>query len=298
MGDIIVTTPVVRWLKLQLGAEVHFLIKKKFEDVILFNPYIDRIKIYEKTKVVLNDLRAENYDYIVDLHKSMASTKLSLLLGTTRTTYNKMNIQKWLLTHLKVNTLPNLHLVDRYYQSVKKLGCEYDGLGLDFFIDPNAKLPNTLPELYEVIVLGATHYTKRIPFELAMKIIQKTNNQIVLIGGSDVTNEGQRLHQMYPSIYNLCGKTNLHTSAKIIQSAHKIHTGDTGLMHLSAAMQKDMIVYWGSTAPIIGMFPYVGKDSKAEIENKIMNLWCQPCTKIGYKRCPLGHFNCMKLLKP
>lgn len=291
MGDIVVTSPVVRWLKLQLKSEIHFLTKHQFKEIVEYNPYIDKIKVYGDEKL---DLKSENYDLIIDLHKSRASLKVKWSLDVKSLTYNKLNIQKWLLTHLKINTLPNIHLVDRYAKAVSSLGIVNDGKGLDFFICPYAVLPDGLPDTYEVIVLGAAHATKRITFEIADKIILKSKLPVVLTGGKDVMEVGQILANSRNNIYNYCGKSDLHTSARIIEHAKHIHTGDTGLMHISAALNKNMTVYWGSTAPIIGMYPYTGQNSKAVITHKILNLWCQPCSKIGYDRCPLGHYNCMK----
>ncbi|RYZ48682.1 MAG: hypothetical protein EOP49_18035, partial [Sphingobacteriales bacterium] len=50
-------------------------------------------------------------------------------------------------------------------------------------------------------------------------------------------------------------------------------------------------------------FPYYGgnnlKTSPAAksyiVENK--TLYCHPCSKLGYVRCPKGHFRCMNELK-
>jgi ADP-heptose:LPS heptosyltransferase len=293
MGDIIVTSPVVRWLKEQLNAEIHFLIKPQFVEIIQFNPFIDEIKIYDKTHVDWTHLKNENYTLIVDLHKSRASLKVSMMLGVKTIRYNKLNIQKWIYTNFKINLLPRIHLVDRYYHALEKIGIKNDGKGLDFYIDPKAILLSELPKYFEVIVLGAAHQTKRIPISLAQKIILKSEVPIILLGGKDVYLEGNLLASAELSTINLCGQTDLHTTAVIIKAAKKVHTGDTGLMHLAAALEKDITVYWGSTAPIIGMYPYISTNSKAIIEHKILNLWCQPCTKIGYKKCPLGHFRCM-----
>jgi len=295
MGDIVVTSPVVRWLKTQLKAEVHFLTKPNFIEIIQFNPNIDQIWSYNKSEDFQKKLKEQDFDLIVDLHKSKASTWISLQLGKKTIRYNKLNFQKFLLTHLKINTLPKIHLVDRYAKALSKIGVLNDGKGLDFYIDHNAKLPENIPNSYEVLVLGAAHATKRIPLELARNIILHSSKNIVLLGGNDVVEIGNKLSVEFPQIINMIGKTNLHTSARILYSAIKVYTGDTGLMHISAALEKDITIYWGSTAPIIGMFPYLPLGSEAQIINKEVELWCRPCTKIGYSYCPLGHFNCMNL---
>jgi ADP-heptose:LPS heptosyltransferase len=81
-----------------------------------------------------------------------------------------------------------------------------------------------------------------------------------------------------------------------------VHTNDTGLMHIAAAFNKSIISYWGNTVPEFGMTPYLPKPSVNEnksayvILNQVKDLACRPCSKIGFDRCPKGHFNCMTSL--
>ena len=72
IGDIILTTPVIRALKNQLHAEVHFLVKKRFRAVVEANPYIDQLHVIDK-KVgeVLPALKSVGFDLVIDLHKNL-----------------------------------------------------------------------------------------------------------------------------------------------------------------------------------------------------------------------------------
>ena len=81
--------------------------------------------------------------------------------------------------------------------------------------------------------------------------------------------------------------------------ARVVVTNDTGLMHIAAAYKKNIISLWGNTTPEMGMFPYYGANNlrtnvdprSVIIENK--DLGCRPCSKLGYNKCPRGHFKCM-----
>ncbi|NLE62610.1 MAG: glycosyltransferase family 9 protein, partial [Bacteroidales bacterium] len=88
----------------------------------------------------------------------------------------------------------------------------------------------------------------------------------------------------------------LQESAFCVSKATIILSGDTGLMHIAAALNKPLITVWGNTVPAFGMFPYMptNKDKYLIIENK--KLLCRPCSKLGFNRCPLGHFKCMQSL--
>jgi ADP-heptose:LPS heptosyltransferase len=68
-------------------------------------------------------------------------------------------------------------------------------------------------------------------------------------------------------------------------------TSDTGLMHIAAAFNRKIISVWGNTIPDFGMSPY-----RTHPESRILEinyLKCRPCSKLGYRKCPQGHFRCM-----
>jgi heptosyltransferase-2 len=74
-------------------------------------------------------------------------------------------------------------------------------------------------------------------------------------------------------------------------------THDTGLMHIAVAYKKPVVSLRGNTVPSFGMYPYYpGNDSRYEII-QVNKLWCRPCSKIGYDKCPLGHFRCMNKIE-
>ena len=141
IGDIVLTTPVVRMLKKQLNAEVHFLTKAPF--VVLFknNPNVDAVfQINNSIREVISDLKKENYDYVIDLHNNLRTQILKLRLGVTAKSFNKINCEKFCLISFKRNVLPDVHIVDRYLDTVKFLGVENDKQGLDFFLSENDKV--------------------------------------------------------------------------------------------------------------------------------------------------------------
>jgi heptosyltransferase-2 len=291
LGDVLMTTPVVRWLKTQIDAEIHFLIKRKFVEVIQHNEFINKIHLYESDGLI-EILKQEEFDLVVDLHKTPRTVWLSVRLGVKTFTFQKKGFHKLLYIHTRINLLKkDEHLIDRYANALQPLQVKNDGLGLDFKINPSKVFQNPIPSAYDVLVLGAAHATKKLPIQLCKKIINSSKKIIVLLGGKDVLDISSQLIGV-PNVIDLVGKTNLDTSAHIILQADIIYTGDTGLMHLTAALQKPMHVIWGSTDPIFGLYPYYG-DKRPLASYHINHVWCRPCTKVGRDSCPLGHFACM-----
>jgi ADP-heptose:LPS heptosyltransferase len=89
----------------------------------------------------------------------------------------------------------------------------------------------------------------------------------------------------------------LNESADLVKKSKLIITHDTGLMHIAAAFKKKIISVWGNTVPEFGMYPYYGNSLAQNFQFEINGLRCRPCSKIGYAKCPRGHFKCMNQIK-
>lgn len=303
IGDIVLTTPVVRCVKKQIpDAEVHFLTKQAYSQVIENNTYIDNIFYLENDlQSVIKRLKTEQYDYIIDLHHNLRTWFLKLVLRRKSFSFNKLNFKKWLLVNFKINKLPALHIVDRYFETVKKINVINDGLGLDFFIPPvdevdiQTFLPQPFSSGFVAFVIGAKHNTKCLPSDKIASICKKITSPIVLLGGKEDFETGNDVALVNgEKIFNACGKLSLRQSASLLKQAKMVITHDTGLMHIAAAYKKRIVSVWGSTVPEFGMYPYPGNDvnHKAEII-EVKGLSCRPCSKIGFDSCPKKHFRCM-----
>jgi ADP-heptose:LPS heptosyltransferase len=301
IGDIILTTPIIRGLKTQVeDAEIHYLTKKSYIPILSSNPYIDKIYALDNNfKNLIHELRKEKYDYIIDLHRNIRSALFKLLLPSVSFSFNKLNVRKWLFVNLKINKLPALHIVDRYLNTVALFSVEKDNTGLDYFIPPGEEI-NTkdafgfLPDDYVVIVVGGGHNTKQIPEDLLIALIDNLQSKIVLIGGSaDIEKSNLIVSRIKDAskVINRVGKFSVNQSASIIRQARSVLTPDTGMMHIAAAFKKKVISVWGNTTPLFGMYPYMPGEGSEIFEVK--GLSCRPCSKIGYKSCPRKHFNCM-----
>ncbi len=314
IGDIVLTTPVVRALKTQAKeAEIHYATKPKFKVLLESNPYVDKLILLENGLwSLIRQLRRERYDCIIDLHNNLRTGIIKLALGVQSYSFNKLNIEKWLRVTFKIDKLPNIHLVERYLATTAPLGIKADALGLDYFIPESDEVPiDWLPAThrngYVAYAIGAQHATKRLPLKRMIELCDKINKPIILLGGPEDAIVGQQLQAFFEQpadqgyeaglkelnkqaiVYNACGKFNLNQSASVLRQAKYVFTHDTGLMHIAAAFKKEIFSIWGNTIPEFGMYPY--RTRFTVLENKKVD--CRPCSKIGYQKCPKGHFNCM-----
>ncbi len=304
IGDIVLTTPVIRCLRKQYpDAEIHFLTKQSFRSIVNDNPYIDKIQILAvSVELMLHELKTEEYDYIIDLHHNLRTLRIKRFLKNVKTfSFNKLNVEKYILTGFKINVLPKKHIVDRNLETVRSLGVVNDGFGLDYFIPEkdivrNKDIPTSHLHGFIAIVIGAALATKKLPIHKLKELCAAIHHPVILLGGKEDDAAGKTIAAIDEvKIYNACGKFNLNESADLIRRSKLVITHDTGLMHIAAALQKPIISVWGNTVPAFGMYPYYGKNSKLYFDTiEINKLWCRPCSKIGYKKCPRGHFKCME----
>lgn len=300
IGDIVLTTPVIRCIKEQKpDHEIHYLTKNAFKSILENNPHISKVHTIEKdVNEVVGELQKENFDFVVDLHNNIRSMQVKSGLKKPSATFKKLNFKKWLLVNFKIDQMPKVHVVDRYMDTVSTLGVKNDGKGLDYFIPAKDEIDQTaLPLSHQngfiAFVIGAKHFTKQLPLEKLISICKKINKPIVLLGGKEDAVKGEGIAQVVgANIYNACGKYNLNQSASLIKHSDKVISHDTGLMHIAAAFKKEIISVWGNTVPAFGFYPYLPDPKSKTIE--VNGLSCRPCSKIGYDKCPKGHFKCMK----
>jgi ADP-heptose:LPS heptosyltransferase len=299
IGDIVLTTPVVRCLKTQVrDAEIHYLLKKQYEPVIKANPYTDRIYTLENDfNATVRRLKKENYQYIIDLHKNIRTLRLKSRLRLLTFTFDKLNMEKWIMVNFKINKLPDMHIVDRYFKAVKVFDVKNDDKGLDYFINDDDIVNITgehkeLAKGYIAFVIGARHCTKQLPVDKIISVCGKIQYPLVLVGGNEDYEKGEIIKKSVAgNIYNYCGKLSIGQSASLIKQSGLVITHDTGMMHVAAAFKKKIISIWGNTIPEFGMYPY--KPHKKSVIFQVQGLSCRPCTKLGFKKCPRGHFKCM-----
>ena len=300
IGDIVLTTPIIRCLKRQIpDAELHFLTKNSYQSILSVNPYINKVFcLKDSLKDLMPELKAENYDFIVDLHKNIRSCRVKWTLRKPSASFPKLDFQKFLYTKLKLGKLPDIHIVDRYFRAVGKLGVKNDGQGLDFFFkESDAFLPMDLPEKFAAVVIGGQHFTKILPAEKVIEVCRALDFPVVLVGGKEDAERGEMICKaLENSVINTCGKLNVGQSAMVLKRSEVVLANDTGMMHIAAALRKPIVSVWGNTVPEFGMYPYMPTCSQRSciVENKTLE--CRPCDKLGFKQCPKGHFACMNTL--
>lgn len=118
IGDIVLCTPVFRWLKSNIpNSEIHFVTKSKFKQVVRGNPNLDRVFEWENA-ADQSEMFSTNYDLIIDLHNNLRTRFVKLRFwGVPTRVLSKENVKKILLVIGSKNRLLNYLLKRRWFQS-------------------------------------------------------------------------------------------------------------------------------------------------------------------------------------
>jgi len=288
IGDIILTTPIIRCVKNQTQAEVHYLSKKSFAGILEPNPYIDKCHfIHHKIAEVIPALQAEKFDFIIDLHHNYRTWQVKRALNRPGAAFPKLNLQKWILVNFKINLMPPLHVVDRYFEAAQPLGVSNDNQGLDYFYPASAAEPLSaiappFDKDFIAFVIGGQHEGKMCSKEKIARICAAIAHPIVLFGGPEDREKGHAIAQEAgPHVHNAAGAYPLATSAAYLQKARLVVTHDTGLMHMASAFHKDIISLWGGTVPELGFAPYMPGPHSIILEHKH---FMRPTSKLGKRQ--------------
>ncbi len=297
LGDVLLTTPVVRSLKKNYpDLSIDFLVKRNFEAAVRLNPHIDNVIIYTDSPKLTSQLKENNYNLVIDLHNNFRTKKIVKKLGLPYYKFIKPNLEKFLLVHTKINLLKKKKPIPvRYAEVIPDF--KLDDKGLDLFISEDVN--SELDGLNNVIGFapGAFHFTKRWPIEYYAGLGKKLTDDgytIAILGGESDKMICSNLHKIIPNSLDLSNNNELFKTAAHIKRCKVLICNDSGLMHTASAIGTPVISIFGSTVKEFGFAPYGIKN--IVVENN--ELKCRPCTHIGKSKCPKGHFNCMKEITP
>jgi heptosyltransferase-2 len=299
LGDILLTTPLVRTLKNSFPRlNIDFLIKPQYEDIYKLNPRISLLIHYKKDNIeeTFLQLKLNQYDLVIDLQNNFRSRSLTRKLNVPTFRFEKKSLEKFLLVHFKINKLKNeSQIPTRYAHTIPDFNLDNNGLELFITEDLKDKFDESIN--YIGLCPGSRHYTKKWPAEYFIVLGKKlTENgyRILLFGGKDDIDICEEIQHVIPDSLNLCNDNKLMMTASGMKKCKIIICNDSGLMHLACALNIPVVMIMGSTVKEFGFTPY--KNKNLILENNLLS--CRPCSHIGRAKCPQKHFKCMKDLTP
>ncbi|OGS45582.1 MAG: hypothetical protein A2539_07085 [Elusimicrobia bacterium RIFOXYD2_FULL_34_15] len=300
IGDIVSATPLIRCLRKKYSdAEIDFILKKQYSDILSKNPYISKLILFDGDIFKsMARISLEKYDLIVDIHGNFKSFLLTLFSKAKVLKYKNFSIRRFLLVEWGINLYwEKLPVSNRYLNAVKSLGINDDNEGCDFFIDENIKkgFGELLKGEYIGICPVSAWKTKRWLSDNYITVSRRISEiyecNILIFGGKEDQQYCENIRrQIGDKATNYSGFP-LQETAAAIRMCKFLLTNDTGIMHIAEALKIPVVALFGPTVEEFGFYPQL---KKSRIISK--NFVCKPCSTKGSNECPTGSFICMKAI--
>jgi lipopolysaccharide heptosyltransferase II len=310
IGDVLLTTPLLRAIRGRYPAcRLTVLTKEAYAPLLNRNPHVTRVIGLPGDGPLTRlaaELRADRYTHLLDLHDSLRSRALRVLVPGAWSSYPKHRLARAVLIYTKRNIYRDPRPVpERYFSAAHALDVRPDGNPPELFWGRDeedavaAWLPSVnVPESARLVALapGAAHATKRWPLEHWRSLVQRLarESHMVVVGSAADAPLGAELARVAPDrVLNAAGQFGLQHTGVLLRRASALVSGDTGVMHLATAVGTPVIALFGPTVRPFGFFPYTDRARVLEL-----SLGCRPCTSKGGSRCPLGHHRCLRDMSP
>ena len=306
MGDVLLTTPLVRALKARHpDASITYLTKAAFVPLLSHNPRVTEVIGYDPSTPLsrlAKQLRERRFDHLLDLHGSLRSRALRWMVPGKWDGYPKHRVARSILIRFKRDVYRDRRpVVERYFDAARDLDVLPDGQPLELFV-ARAALNQARSFLDDcglgrerslvALVPGAAHATKEWPpmrwRELAAMLTAR-GLDVVVLGGAKERDIGIEIARGGAEFAaNAAGLFDLQGTAALLKNARCAVSGDTGLMHMATAVGTPVVALFGPTVEAFGFFPYRARATVIQ-----RDLPCRPCSAMGGARCPLGHHRCL-----
>jgi ADP-heptose:LPS heptosyltransferase len=296
IGDLTQALSIPGFIKSYVPeAEIHFVTRQDLSALVQNHPAIDHVWTLDRKEgfaglmSLIKKLNSENFTHIYDAHNNLRSFFIRKLVHANVTLVRPMKrFKRFLLIHFQVN------LFEKPFSGQRDLLEPLAKWGMKFklpptpqlFLSPEIKNPADHIKNYVALVPSAAYQLKRWPIEYWDELIKKNPKQnfVVLAGAEDEFT--QKLNSN-SNVFNLTGKTDLLSSAEVIQHSLLTITNDTGLLHFAEQLGKPAIALMGP-AP----FGFPSRPSTLILER---DLPCRPCSKHGQGPCKNKIFQeCLK----
>jgi heptosyltransferase-2 len=306
IGDIVLTTPLVRVLRRRHpDAQLIYVTKRAMAPLVTDNPHLSQVIALEPDEPLARlarRLRAVQPTHGLDLHGSLRSAALRLLVRGRWSGYAKRKLARTLLVATKLDLYRgDVPVAERYFEAARQLDVEPDGGPPEFFLGAAARERvarwlaerGLATEPFAALAPGAAHATKRWPmahWQALADRLREMGYRLVILGGPEDRGAAQ---QLGPLAESAAGEFTLQETGACLARAKVLISGDTGVMHMATGVGTPVVALFGPTVRAFGFFPY-----HARATVLAQDLRCRPCSTMGTARCPLGHHRCMVDLLP
>jgi len=310
MGDLVLTTPLLRAMRHRHpSAHITLVTKREYAPLFTQNPRVNEVIAWDPRSSLLGlavQLRRGRFTHRLDLHGSLRSAVLRLLVGGRWGRYPKHRLARAMLVRTKRDLYRDRRPVaERYFDAAQDLDVRPDDDPPEVFLHADAMRAADRflrdrglgRRTLVAVAPGAAKATKRWPerhWQTLVGTLVEAGREVVILGGPGDQDVASRLAERgAPHAASAAGLLDLQGSGALLKRARVAVGGDTGVVHLATAVGTPVVTLMGPTVSAFGFLPYRARATVLE-----RNLPCRPCSIMGSDRCPLGHHACLETLPP
>jgi len=304
IGDLIISQSLIKYLKKEhLDCQIDIIVRPELVKLAKMMPEVQNIYSLDiehkelgliKRHILAKEIKKYSYSTSIILPNSFKSAIIPWLANVPlRVGYNRelrlflLNKKYSLIKHKDSMVNRYLKLADGSYSDSIRPSLLInrdlaDSIGRKYLINNSRK---------NIVLCPEAEYgsAKRWPTNRWVQLAnfyKEKNYNVYLLGKNKNLDIKYNSVLKKDSVISLLGKTSLEEATYLLSLVDLVITNDSGLMHITASVNTNLISIFGSSSPFYT--PPLMKDQFGEVVYKALK--CSPCFK---RECPLQHLNCL-----
>jgi len=324
MGDVILCHPVLsEVIRLNPEVRIDFLTRNGLEFIVKGIPNVNSIALKFKKGLsgflqllqLVKELRNKNYDAVIDLHGSIRSRLISILLFGGRKNIFRIDkgrdVKKARIGHLNIDSKPLRHHILRYRDVFVKAGLKLFDQLEDTISIRWSKNENLQLEIEKTMLENGWNDKKRIGIaafakhqwkewnkteSFIEKILEEDGHTLIFLFGAGPAEKSKMLEwqkKSFGRVIIVGDYFTLQQEIYFFSYLDALVTMDSANLHLANLSNIPKIIsIWGPTDPGMGFGP-VDQKRNIFVQKSAQQLTCRPCSVYGNKKCHRGDHACM-----
>ncbi len=315
LGDAVLTLPMIKKLKEIYPESIIDVVSiPSTKEIFDASPFVDNTIVLDKKnkhksllslRKFVKNIKSKKYTRLYSPHRSFRTALIVLGSNIRETTGFNISSAKHVYKNL-IEYNPEHHEVQRNFDLI---GFDYSGNG--WRILPEVGIAEDIKEKVDIffrtnylnenniaVAPGTVWNTKKYPENYFIDVIKHFAGQgknVILIGGQSDKELCDRIAAGFESrVISSAGEFSLTGTIEILKRVDLLLCNDSAPTHLGMCADIPVLTLYCSTVPSFGFAPYNEKSEFLSYDK----LDCKPCGIHGYKKCPIGTFECGFNLTP